>query len=213
MQPLTDIYSPRQQQPGWNYAQADILLTKAREHFSTSPAIYAALEMRLAIEQLLFSIIVVTLEGVDAETYRKCKNKDGLFKTLGEVSDNYTLRCRFISMLSNYVPGMPEIAEWDIRKLKRYYTDLSDFCHSQLVIENFADNPKEWKKKMLFLREVKDHLYERMSKNTVIVNFSDWSPEVQSIWDNFVSRKITEEQVDEKLSAMKADLATMKRVQ
>jgi len=152
MKVFSDIYSQRRQDARWSVVQAATLMTEGNRRQSASLLIYAALEFRLATEQLIFTVIAVGKGGkLDDATLKKCRKKDGLFRVLDEVSPKYSLRCRFSNALASFYRGLPQIAEWDVRSFKRYYTDLSELCHSQLIIRDFADAPAGWKKRTALL--------------------------------------------------------------
>jgi hypothetical protein len=207
MKQHADIWTKRQFAPGWNVVQAATLLSVAREKKSGSFVIYSALEMRMAIEQLLFIIITMAKEGADAATTEACRKKDGLFRILGEVEPLYSLRCRFGNVLSEFYPTVPQIAEWDIRSLKRYFTDLSDLCHSQLVVRDMEDDAAYWNKQIALLTEVYDFLAAGMKKGTGVLKLKDQKPLIARLWGDYSTNKISIKDVRERFKFIKNTLA------
>ena len=84
-----DIYAQRTPDAGWNVVQAATLLSESKKRRCGSLIIYAALELRLAIEQLIFTVIVVGRGGnIDDSILAECRKKDGLFRVLEEYPRN-----------------------------------------------------------------------------------------------------------------------------
>ena len=161
----------------------------------------------MAIEQLLFIIITMAKEGADAATTEACRKKDGLFRILGEVEPLYSLRCRFGNVLSEFYPTVPQIAEWDIRSLKRYFTDLSDLCHSQLVVRDMEDDAAYWNKQIALLTEVYDFLAAGMKKGTGVLKLKDQKPLIARLWGDYSTNKISIKDVRERFKFIKNTLA------
>jgi hypothetical protein len=201
-----DIFSKRQIEPGWNVVQAATLLALAREKKRGSFVIYSALEMRMAIEQLLFFVITMAKEGADAATIEACRKKDGLFRILGEVEPLYSLRCRFGNALSEFYPGIPQIAEWDVRSLKRYYTELSDLCHSQLVVSDMEEDAKYWDKQIALLTEVYEFLAAGMRKGTGVLKIKEQNPLIVRLWEDYSNNKISIDDVRGRFKIIKNTL-------
>jgi hypothetical protein len=206
MKTHADILTKRHIDPGWNVVQAATLLAIAREKKRASPVIYAALEMRMAIEQLLYVIITIVKEGADAATTEECRKKDGLFRILGEVEPLYSLRCRFCNALSEFYPEIPQIAEWDVRSLKRYYTDLSDLCHSQLVVRDIEEDPGYWEKQVALLAEVYEFLAAGMKRGTGVLKIREQNPLVARLWEDYSTKKISIDDVRGRFAIIKNTL-------
>lgn len=162
--------------------------------------------MRMAIEQLLFLIITMVKEGADSATTEECRKKDGLFRVLGEVEPLYSLRCRFCNALSGFYPDIPKIAEWDVRSLKRYYTDLSDLCHSQLVVSDLDDSHGYWEKQIVLLTEVYEFLAAGMKRGTGVYKLTRDNPLIARLWTDFAAKKISIEDVRERFAIIRNTL-------
>jgi hypothetical protein len=200
---FADIYTERGQDAGWSVVQAATLLAEARSRRCSSLVIYAALELRLALEQLLFTIIVVSREKVEEQTLQECRKKDGLFRVLEQAAPAYSKRCRFTNVLSSFNPGIPQVAEWDVRSMKRYYTALSDLCHSQLVIRGMDVAPAKWDKEIALLEEVYEFLAEGMRKGTGCLSLKTAPPFVFNLWEKYSSGEISLENVRARFSLLR----------
>jgi len=204
MRHFSDIYTQRHQEAGWNVVQAATLLIEGKKRKCGSLITYAALEFRLAIEQLIFTAIAVGKGGkLDDATLKECRKKDGLFRVLDEVSPKYSLRCRFSNALASFYPAIPQIAEWDVRSFKRYYTDLSEFCHSQLIIRDFDSDPTGWSKKISQLEEVYHFLATGMKKGTGVLEMKNVDPVIEDLWEKFSTGAINMEELRKRFSLVK----------
>lgn len=203
METFGDIYSERHQDAGWNVVQAATLLSEAKKRRCSSLVIYAALEMRMAIEQLVFTIILLAKETIDDATFQECRKKDGLFRILGEVSPKYSMKCRFSNVLGSFYPEIPQVAEWDVRSLKKYFLALSDLCHSQLVIQGMEAAPEKWDSKMALLEEVYEFLASGMRKGTSVISFKGATSHAIDLWEKYSGGQISLEDVRERFALVK----------
>ncbi|OHE81255.1 MAG: hypothetical protein A3G75_13160 [Verrucomicrobia bacterium RIFCSPLOWO2_12_FULL_64_8] len=203
MKRFEDIYTERHQDAGWSVVQAATLLAEAQRRRCSSLVIYAALELRMAIEQLIFTIICVAKGSVDDPTVQECRKKDGLFRILDDVTPGYSKRCRFSNALASFYPGIPQVAEWDVRSLKRYYTALSDLCHSQLVILGMAATPEKWDKRISLLEEVYAFLAAGLKKGTGVLTFKGADSVALDLWEKYLNGTISLEDVQQRFALVK----------
>ena len=191
MKRFDHIYTQRKPDAGWSVVQGATLLSEGKERHCASLIIYAALEFRLAIEQLVFTVLVVASGGtLDESTLADCRKKDALFRILEEVSPKYSLRCRFANALASFYPQLPQIAEWDVRSFRRFYTDLSELCHSQLIIKDMDDDPVTWDKRTQLLEEVYQFLADGMRKGTGVLEMKNTDPVIGDLWAKFSTGKL-----------------------
>lgn len=204
MKQFPNIYTERHQDAGWSVVQASTLLAEGKIRQCGSLIIYAALEFRLAIEQLVFTVIVIGKgEPLTEDVLAECRKKDGLFRVLDEVSPKYSLRCRFSNMLSSFHPELPQIAEWDVRSFRRHYTALSELCHSQLVVRDVASDPAGWNHKIALLEEVYAFLEAGMKKGTGTLKMEDSHPVIKDLWEKFSSGAINAEELRNRYALVK----------
>lgn len=183
--------------------QAATLLAEAKKRQCASLVIYAALEMRMAIEQLLFSIVVVAKGGIDDATLQKCRKKDGLFRVVDEVASEYSRRCKFSNALASFYPNVPQTAEWYVRTLRRFYTALSELCHSQLVIRNMRASPEPWDERVAMLKEVYEFLAGGLRKGTGVLLFNGANSHVIDLWNKYSTGQITLDDVRRRWALIK----------
>ena len=203
MKVFPHIYSERDQDPGWNVLQAATLLVEAKKRKCSSLVIYAALEMRMAIEQLVFTIILLVKERVDDAMLQECRKKDGLFRILGEIAPKYSMKCRFMNVLGSFYPQIPQVAEWDVKSLKKHFLALSDLCHSQLVIKGMTAAPQKWDSRLALLEEVYGFLAQGLGKGTAVLSFQGASTHAIDLWEKYSSGEITLEDVRQRFAFIK----------
>ena len=203
MKKFADIYSERHQDADWNVVQAATLLSEAKTRRSSTLVIYAALEMRMAIEQLVFTIIWIAKEKMEGVMLKECRKKDGLFRILEDAAPKYSMKCRFLNVLGSFYPEIPKVAEWDVRSLKKYFLALSDLCHSQLLIQDMNIAPEKWGSKIRLVEEVYEFLAIGMQKGTSVLSFEGASSHVISLWDKYSAGEITLEDVKERFALIK----------
>jgi hypothetical protein len=204
MKRFPDIYSERDQMAGWNVIQSATLLAEAKERRCASLIVYAALEMRMAIEQLVFLIIAVAKGGIDEATLELCRKKDGLFNVLEEVAPQYSLRCRFSNALALSYPQLPQTAEWDVKRFRKFFTALSELCHSQLVIQSMDAAPERWEQKIAMMEEVYTFLAEGMRKGTGVLAFTGENSHAKDLWQKYSHREMSLDDVQHEWALVKA---------
>lgn len=175
----------------------------AREKGSHTALVYAALEARNAIEQLVFEIVLLASGGIDEETYRRCKKVDGAFLVLKRVEPDYRKLVEFTRLCLRLQPGAPKVAEWDFSRLRRYMNELSAYCHFQGEPSKTVES--EWNSWLASgvakIEEVFAMFLEQMAgtDGTGIIRKENMPPEVQAIWEEFRQERITVEQAKTRL--------------
>ena len=198
-----DIFTGRAQHAGWSVIQAATLLEEAKTRHAGSLLIYAALELRLAIEQLMFTIIVVAKSKADPATLRACNRRDGLLRVLAEVAPQYALKCKFSSLLVSFHPEIPQGAEWDLKALQRYHAALSELCHAQRGIRGMGALPEQWDTRLGLLEEVYAFLATGMKKETAVLSFKGATPQTLRLWRKYAKGRILLQDVRKQFARVK----------
>ncbi len=209
---FSDIYQKRHQDAGWFVVQANTLIKLAIEKNSNSLLLYAAFELRMAVEQLLFTIIFLVSEEVDDVLLKKCRKKDGLFRTLREVEPKYTMLIRFGKILSESYSHIPEFANWDIKILKKFHNRLSDYCHSPLIVHEIEEIPNWTNETKDELLKIYDYLAHNLKKGTPYLRFHESTPIVNDLFLDFINKKITEDDVRERFEILKPYLEEISQI-
>ena len=191
MKQFPDIYTGRVEHAGWSVIQAGTLLEEAKARHSSSLLIYAALELRLAVEQIMFTIIVVEKGRADPATLRACRRKGGLFRVLADVTPQYALKCKFTDVLVAYYPEIPQGAAWDVKLLRRHHAALSELCHAQRVIRGMGSPPARWDEWLALLEEIYGLLAAGMKKDTAVLSFKGATGPALALWRKYAKGRIT----------------------
>ena len=207
MKQFPDIYTKRAHHASWSVIQAATLLAEAKDRECGSLLRYAALELKLAMEQLVFTLILVAKGEADEATLHDCQQQDGLFRVLGEVTPQYERKCRFAEILSAFNPAVPQGAAWNVALIRRHYAALSELCHAQLVIRGMGPAPEQWDESTSLLEEIYDFLAEGLQKDTAVLSFKGATPQAMELWEKYSRGEISLEVVKERFALMKPPLA------
>lgn len=198
-----DVYSERDQDPGWNVIQAATLLREARSRNCTSLIHYAGLEMRMAIEQIFFTIISLALGKVDRKTLDECRTLEGLKRVRGKVAPDYDKLCLFATAISAVFPNVPSPAVWNMGVLIKHVSKLNEMCHSPLVIRGMGEVPEEWNKRIKTLEDIYEHLAAKMRSPTCSLRLETASQFGKDLWEKFRNDEIDLETVKFRMRIMK----------
>lgn len=205
-----DLFSGREEETGWHVIQAMTLLKTAQENKGLrSFVVYAAFEMRQAIEQQMFTIIqLVSKERDKAALLRRCKKKDGLFRELAMAEHNYTELCYLMSVLAEAFPKLPPVGNWDIKQLKQYWQKLSGYCHSPQSLDAKL-NDRWYRAAIEDVLDVHNYFFRIMesSKGTGNLDMSNATPKAKKICGDFLSRRINRSELKAAIQAYKEQLS------
>lgn len=186
-----DIYTGRAQHAGWSVIQAATLMEEAKARHSGSLLIYAALELRLAIEQQFFTLILVTKGRADQATLRACRRQGGLLRIMEEVAPQYALKCKFSNVLVSFYPEIPQGADWDLKALRRYYAALAELCHAQRVLRGMGAPPEQWDQRLGLLEEIQEFLAAGLKRDTAVLSFKGATPQAVALWRQYAKGKVS----------------------
>jgi hypothetical protein len=203
---FAEPFSPRQEESKWHVTQAMTLLKASEEtNKSISLVTYAALEMRQAIEQEMFTIVRLVHRGRnEAALLERCKKKDGLFKALLAAEPDYTNRCYLMSVISEEFPIFPRVANWDIKQLKKLWLELSGYCHSPQSLTTHLD--EVWyRKAQETVARAHHYMFSIMevSKGTGVLILDTVKPAYRKNCDDFLAGKLTRSELRPALRELK----------
>jgi hypothetical protein len=201
MRLFRDIAGERAHHAGWCLTQAATFLVEAKTRHSSSLLIYAALELRLAIEQLIFTLILVAKGKADQATLRACQRQGGLFRMLAAVTPQYARKCQFAGVLAAVYPQTPQSTKWDIRELRRLHAALSELCHAQLVIRGMGPAPEMWDERIALVEETHTFITAGLRKDTAVLTFKGATPRILQLWRQYARGKISLAHVRQQLTA------------
>jgi hypothetical protein len=176
-----------------------------REQYFPS-LLYACIEGRMAIEYLLFEILVIgTGANLSVSDYQKClKDRTKLDKAIGRLIPDYERIQAFTAVLVEFEPSLPRMLHWDIKELKRMWGELSEHLHwlgaKNLTVENTTWCNAAYTK----VESVLHPLWSKLSSGQSMVMHPDkMNPEINEVWVQFNSGKIDIESVRLRLQILK----------
>ena len=203
------LIQEREWEPSWLILQSECLCRFAKEQNSPTALVYAALEARNAIEQLIFTLIWLCRGTVDDETLAECKGADGLGQVLKRTEPDYRKMIRFAKICLSLERDAPNIIEWDLKVLKRYWSAVSDYCHFQHPAHvGKGKNLNVWLSKGVALVEKVFHYFE---SNMIRAHTANWQresmpPEVLGAWEDFRDGRLNESDLKVRLRIMQPAL-------
>ena len=122
-----------------------------------SVLVYAAVELRAAIERYVFELLYLLKEGsFSTDEEKRCRSISGIFALMKETDPFYRKTVEFTKLVAAITPGLPEVTVVDTGFLKRKWENLSEYCHMQFHPERtFRSLGKEFQKQgFALIREV-----------------------------------------------------------
>lgn len=203
---------PRHCKSDWLILQAECLVRFAKEHGSHTALVYGALEARNAVEQLGFELVILcrpTL-GISEKDIKDCQKSQGVFEVLKRMEPDYFKLIRFTQICMSFNPGAPKLITWDIGKLRRYWNEVSKYCHYQgIASETVESEMNAWLGRGIALVEEIFSYFESNMKgaSTGIIRKDSMPSEVLETWEQFRSGQIDVKAVETRFALMQPALA------
>lgn len=171
------------------------------------PAIlYASIEGRMAIEYLLFEILVVgTGADLSFEEYAKClKERSKLDKAINRLVPDYEKIQAFTGVLIKFEAGLPNQISWNVGELKKQWGKLSEILHWNGA-RNLTTESIEWND--LAFTTIEDVLNDVRSKMETGASMamapSSMKPEIFDVWNDYKLGSIDLESVRFRLNLLR----------
>jgi len=192
------LEDPRQVTGEWHIVQTKRLLAfDAGRHLDTV-LVYAAVELRAAIERTLFELLHLLKEGqISEKEVKRCRSVNGITALIRETDNAYRKTLQFTRLVASVTPGFPEVAVIDTAYLIRRWNELSEYCHLQFrPAETFESTGRGFQHKgFALVNEVLSKLLEWYVGNAFgLIVRSSLPEETQGIYEKFVAGEIDEEQ-------------------
>jgi hypothetical protein len=195
---MNPLEAPRQVTGEWHIVQTKRLLAfDAGRHLDTV-LVYAAVELRAAIERTLFELLYLLKEGqISEKEVKRCRSINGITSLMREADPAYRKTLQFTRLVASVTPGVPEIAVIDSAYLNRWWNELSEYCHLQFrPAETFESPGREFQHKgFALVNEVLSKLLEWYVGNAFgFLAPSSLPEETRGIYDKFLAGEIDEGQ-------------------
>lgn len=188
------LESPREVSFDWHIVQTMKWLEFDGGRRLDSTLVYAAVELRAAIERYIFELLYLLKEGnLSPNEQRRCRSIAGIFTLMKETDPFYRKTIEFMKLVVSLSPGLPEITIVDTAYLNRKWRDLSEYCHMQFhPEETFASNGRKFQETgFALIREVLEKFKEwKVESNCAILARSSLPEEVRDVYDSFIHEEI-----------------------
>jgi hypothetical protein len=152
---------------------------------------YAALETRLATEQLVFEELIVGVgTTLDQKDYKKCKGDiDEMTKVINRLIPQYEKLVDFTkAMMKTDFP----VTKWDNRKLNFYRGKVSQYLHWSGGLDETVQSEKWFQRGLEIVGEAANYMWHGLtSGNTAVMNLKILEPEMLELWNLFLTYQIT----------------------
>ncbi|MDU4251929.1 hypothetical protein [Pseudomonas sp.] len=173
-------------------------LDYAKSNNNVSALEYAALEARLAIEQLLFEQIIISVgTELDKSNYKKCSgNAKDLSRMIEKLTPHYE---KLIDFTKAMAPTDFPITQWDNRALVKYHGKISNYLHWSGGLDVTVKSEKWLKCGISKVESAIGYVWHGLTTgNTGIMPIEKLEPEFQELWLLFLNDKITITEVVQK---------------
>jgi hypothetical protein len=212
---ISFLEAPREVTFDWHVVQATkwVELDAGRE--LDSILVYAAVELRAAIERYIFEFLYLLKEGkLSGDEETRCRSITGIFALMKETDPFYRKTIEFTKLVISITPGLPEITVVDTAYLNRKWHDLSEYCHMQFrPEETFGSEGRKFQTQgFALLREVLQKFHEwKVESNCAILARSSLPDEVRDTYDKFIREEIDASQAKRMLVLMEPVLRARMR--
>ncbi|PKO86130.1 MAG: hypothetical protein CVU18_16520 [Betaproteobacteria bacterium HGW-Betaproteobacteria-12] len=163
----------------------------AKSNRSISALEYAALETRLAIEQLLFEQLIVGVgTKLEAREYKKCT---GNAKKLNELLERLIPRYeRLIEFTKAMAPAGIPITKWNNRALIEHSGKVSKYLHWSGGLDETTQSSTWYEKGISVIEAAANYIWHGLTTgNTGVMAIEKLEPEMRELWDLYANDQIT----------------------
>lgn len=163
----------------------------AKQHRNISALEYAALETRLAIEQLLFEQLIVGVgTELEAHEYKRCSgNAKKLNEIIGKLIPRYD---RLVTFTKAMAPAGIPITEWDNRALIQHSGKVSVYLHWSGGLDVTVQSEQWYKNGISTVEAAAGYIWKGLTTgNTGVMAIDKLEPEMRELWELYAKDEIT----------------------
>ncbi len=171
----------------------------AKRNRNVSAFQYATLEVRLAIENLMFEEILMSVgHELDKAEYEKCKGSSTkLKKILRRLSPDYEKLVEFTRIINSVNPNAPPLISWDHGRLMKLWGKVSDFLHWQGTVDETYDSAGWFEDAIKLTEEAALHIWENLHQGySGVLMPAKMQPEIRDYWEKFRNGKVDAKTVE-----------------
>ena len=163
-------------------------LDLAKRQCNISALQYAAWEIRMAIEQLFFEELVLSVGGeLDRAEYEKCKGSaTKLHKIIRNLSPKYSKLAEFTKALLSVEPGAPPIVSWDHRILLKHWGKVSNLLHWGGAPDETTESDSWFTNGLRIVDAAASYIWEQKRAGYTGVMLPKYMhPEIRAVWERY----------------------------
>src|SRR5215471_16394665 len=181
---------PREVMFDWHILQVKKWLEFDGGRELDSVLVYAAVELRAAIERYVFELLYLLKEcKLSEDEEKRCRSITGIFALMRETDPFYRKTIEFTKLVASLTPGLPEITIVDTAYLNRRWQDLSEYYHMQFhPEETFGSRSRRFQKQgFALILEVLQKFHDwKVESSCAVLARSSLPEEVKAVYDKFV---------------------------
>jgi hypothetical protein len=166
-------------------------LDYAKSNKNISALEYAALETRLAIEQLFFEQLVVGVgtKLVESE-YKKCS---GNAKKLNAMLEKLIIKYdQLVEFTKAMAPSNMPVTKWDNYALIQLSGKVSNYLHWSGGLDVTVKSASWFENGISIVENAANYIWQGLTTgNTAIMAIDKMEPEIRELWNLFVNDEIT----------------------
>ena len=162
----------------------------ARRNRNVCVLLYAALDGRLAIEQLLFEEVVLCVgTKLDRAEYNKIKgNSTKLHKVINKLNPDYRKLAKFTNAIMENI-GL-SITIWDHSLLLKHWGRISNLLHWGGEPSETVESKEWFEQAVNSIGKVMIYIWDNKTKShTGIMMPNEMEPEIHKIWERYKDGK------------------------
>jgi len=186
----------------WHIWQALSWLDYAKCKTNISALQYSALELRRGIEHLWFDMVVTSVGGeLDIREYARCKgDSTKMYKVLKRLSPYHEKLVQFTNISASLDRQQPTVTEWDMSKLKRLHSEISQYLHFFGVPSETSDNPEWFIETLCTIETGANYIWLQLTtSHTGQIKVTSMPPVVRDAWEGFCAGQLDEDSVRTRL--------------
>ena len=154
---------------------------------------YTCIDARLAIEYLIFDLLVVSAgTALERGGYQLClSDPRKLDKLLQRLVPDYDLLQEFNTIILSITPGAPNSNRWDIKELRKSWGRISRYLHWTGAYSETTENT-EWQQAAIEeVESIINPLWVKICSGlTGSIRIESMPDPVREIWEEFKNKKI-----------------------
>jgi hypothetical protein len=168
-------------------------LDYAKRNDNMCAILYAALDCRQGIEQLLFEELVMSVgTDLDENEYENCRgNSTKLHKIIRRLNPDYSKLAEFTKVIMSTDSRIPELHVWDHNKLMKHWGKVSDCLHWSGAPKDTYESDEWIDKTINNIENASSYIWDKISRSyTGIMRPENMAEEIFETWSKFKNNEI-----------------------